>query len=92
MGPEGIQNQEAAAVTMTRTRRKKSFVVCLSNDGYSASLEPRKIYVALRDVEAERNGFLRIVDESGGDYLYAREGFAPIKLPRGLQQALDAAR
>jgi len=41
---------------MTRTRKKKSFVVCLSNDGYAASLEPRGIYVALRDVEAERNG------------------------------------
>ena len=54
---------------MTRTRKKKSFVVCLSNDGYAASLEPRKIYVALRDAEAERNGLLRIVDESGEDYL-----------------------
>src|SRR6266850_2529008 len=40
----------------TRTRKKKSYVVCLSNDGYAASLEPRGIYVALRDVEAERNG------------------------------------
>ena len=41
---------------MTRTRKRKSFVVCLSNDGYAASLEPRKIYVALRDVAAEREG------------------------------------
>jgi len=54
---------------MTRTRKKKSFVVCLSNDGYAASLESREIYVALRDAEAERNGLLRIVDESGEDYL-----------------------
>jgi hypothetical protein len=76
---------------MTRPRRKKSFVVCLSNDGYTASLEARKIYVALRDPGAERNGLLRVVDESGEDYLYARERFAPLKLPRGLQQALAAA-
>ncbi len=76
---------------MTRMRKKKSFVVCLSNDGYAASLEPRKIYVALRDAEAERNGLLRIVDESGEDYLYSRSHFAPLKLPRGLQQALAAA-
>lgn len=76
---------------MTKTRRKKTFVVCLSNDGYAASLEPRKIYVALHDAAAERNGLLRIVDESGEDYLYPRERFAPLKLPRGLQRALAAA-
>ncbi len=76
---------------MTRTRKKKSFVGYLSNDGYAASLEPKKIYVALRDVEAERNGLLRVVDESGEDYLYSRSRFAPLKLPRGLQQALAAA-
>ncbi len=76
---------------MIRTRRKKSLVVCLSNDGYAASLEPRKIYVALRDVEAERNGLLRVVDESGEDYLYPSSRFAALKLPRGLQQALVAA-
>ena len=47
---------------MTRTRKKKSFVVCLSNDGYGGSLEPRKIYVALRDAAAERNGLVRVVE------------------------------
>ena len=73
-----------------RTRKKKSFVVCLSNEGYGASLEPRKIYVAIRDAAAERNGLLRVIDESGEDYLYSRERFAPLKLPRGLQQALTA--
>jgi len=66
-------------------------VVCLSNDGYSASLEPRKIYVALRDAVAERQGLLRVVDESGEDHLYSRERFAPLELPRGLQRALAAA-
>jgi hypothetical protein len=76
---------------MIRARNKTSFVVCLSNDGYAASLEPRKIYVALRDAEAERNGLLRVVDESGEDYLYARSHFASLKLPRGLRQALVAA-
>ena len=85
------QLSEASSVErMTRTRKKKSFVVCLSNDGYAASLEPRKIYVALRDAAAERKGLLRVVDESGEDYLYSRERFAPLKLPRGLQQALAA--
>ncbi len=50
-----------------------------------------KIYVALRDAEAERNGLLRVVDESGEDYLYSRSHFALLKLPRGLQQALADA-
>ena len=76
---------------MTKSRRKKSFMVCLSNDGYAASLEPRKIYLVFRDVEVECNGFLRVVDESGEDYLYPQSRFAALKLPRGLQQALAAA-
>jgi len=66
--------------------------VCLSNEGYAASLEPRKIYIALRDTWAERNGLLRVVDESGEDYLYGRERFAPLKLSRSLQHALAGAR
>ena len=75
---------------MTRTRKKISFVVCLSNQGYPAALETRKIYVSLRDAKAEQNGLLRVVDESGGDYLYQPSRFAPLKLSRGLQQALIA--
>jgi hypothetical protein len=75
---------------MTKTRRKKSFVVCLSNDGYSASLEALKIYVALSDAVAASNGLLRVVDESSEDYLYARERFAALKLLRRLQQAVTA--
>jgi hypothetical protein len=75
---------------MTKTRRKKSFVVCLSNDGYSASLEALKIYVALSDAVTASNGLLRVVDESGEDYLYARERFAALKLLRRLQQAVTA--
>jgi hypothetical protein len=47
--------------------------------------------VAIRDAGAERNGLLRVIDESGEDYLYPRERFAPLKLPRGLQRALAAA-
>lgn len=76
---------------MKKTRKKKSYVVCLSNEGYSASLEARKIYIAIRDAEAERAGLLRVVDESGEEYLYSRSRFAPVKLSRGLQQALSTA-
>lgn len=46
------------------------FVVCLSNEGFEAALEPRKIYPSLPDSDAEREGLVRVVDESGEDYLY----------------------
>jgi hypothetical protein len=57
---------------MTKTQAKQ-LVVCVENDGYAVSLEKRKIYVALRDAAAEKHNMLRIVDESGEDYLYAPE-------------------
>jgi hypothetical protein len=66
-------------------------VVCVNNDGYSASLEQRKIYVALRDVNAEKHGLLRIIDESGDDYLYPKAFFRAIALPSGVKKAVLAA-
>jgi hypothetical protein len=48
----------------------KQLVVCVDNTGYAVSLERRKVYIALRDAEAEKHGLLRIRDESGEDYLY----------------------
>src|SRR5438067_2547359 len=54
----------------------KHLVVCISNEGYLASLEKRKIYLAVRDAPAERRGLIRIVDESGEDYLIQRHSFA----------------
>lgn len=49
---------------------EQRFVVCLTNEGFEAALEPRKLYVALLDDGAEREGLVRVVDESGEDYLY----------------------
>jgi hypothetical protein len=70
----------------------KQLVVCVSNEEYPASLERRKIYVALRDPGAEKHGLVRIVDESGDDYLYPKELFRPIALPQAVKRAvLDAA-
>jgi hypothetical protein len=53
----------------------KQLVVCIDNEGYAASLEKRKIYIALRDAAAEKHGPLRIVDETGEDYLYPKKSF-----------------
>jgi hypothetical protein len=69
----------------------KQLVVCVSNDGHAASLEKRKIYVALRDAGAEKLGLLRIVDESGEDYLYPRTLFRTIALPQSVKRAVLAA-
>ena len=71
--------------------RAKQLVVCVSNDGFSASLEKRKIYVALRDTAAEKHGLLRIVDESGDDYLYPKMFFRSIALPQSVRKAVFAA-
>jgi hypothetical protein len=56
----------------------KQLVVCIDNDGYAVSLEKRKIYIALRDAAADKHRLLRIVDESGEDYLYPKRSFRPI--------------
>jgi hypothetical protein len=75
---------------MTKAQAKQ-LVVCIDNDGYAASLEKRKIYLALRDTEAEKHGLLRIVDESGEDYLYPKTFFRAIVLPQGVRKAVLAA-
>jgi hypothetical protein len=59
---------------------KSRLVVCLRNDGYEASLEPRKIYTALRDTDATRHNQLRVIDESGSDYLFPSSLFATVTL------------
>jgi len=69
----------------------KQFVVCVQNDGYPASLEKRKIYVALRDPTAEKLGQLRVIDESGDDYLYPKGFFRSIALPDSIKKAVLAA-
>jgi len=75
--------------TMAKAQSKQ-LVVCIDNDGYAASLERRKIYVALRDAAAEKHGLLRVIDESGDDYLYPKVFFRTIALPQALRKAVLA--
>lgn len=72
-------------------RQPNSLVVCLKNDGYEASLERRKIYVVLPNDAAAKHGLLRVIDESGDDYLYPRECFAALELPPALKRTVMAA-
>jgi hypothetical protein len=60
---------------------KRKFLLCVDNKGYEASLEIRKLYENLPDKDAERHHQVRIIDESGEDYLYPSKFFAPITLP-----------
>jgi hypothetical protein len=68
-----------------------TLVLCLRNKGYEVSLEPRKIYQALPDTEAKRHGQLRVIDESGEDYLFPESLFAAIKLHAALRRAVLSA-
>ena len=72
-------------------RFKKQFAVCIDNTDYEASLIPRKIYEVLPDEEAAKDDFLRVVDESGEDYLFHKSHFVQIKLPRAVKQAFVRA-
>jgi len=69
----------------------KQFVVCLKNKGYEVSLERRKIYRVLPDPEAAKHRQVRVIDESGEDYLYPQAFFAPIELPQPIRRAVLAA-
>ena len=66
---------------MTDAGVKRQFVICVDNDGYPASLERWKVYRALPDRKANAHGLLRVMDESGEDYLYEKARFRAIELP-----------
>jgi hypothetical protein len=56
------------------------FLICIRNDGYPASLETRKVYQGLPDPDAEAQGLVRVIDESGEDYLFPKSMFLPVEL------------
>jgi hypothetical protein len=66
-------------------KKKEKFVVCINNHDYPASLELNKIYRALPDADAEQDGDLRVIDESGEDYLYPAEWFVSVTLPQEVE-------
>jgi hypothetical protein len=76
---------------MTRGQRKH-YLFCVSNRGYAASLVRRRVYRPLADAAASREGFVRVVDESGEDYLYPRRLFVEIDLPPEAERAFRAPR
>ena len=76
---------------MATKKETVRFAICVSNDGYPASLEPRKIYRVLPDQVAAMRHFVRVVDESGEDYLYPEDFFVPVEVPQAAQGAFAHA-
>jgi hypothetical protein len=72
-------------------RSKKQFAICVRNEG-AEDLEIRKIYRILPDARAAKDSYVKVVDESGEDYLYPADFFVPLVLPREAERALSAAR
>ena len=70
---------------------KKQYALCINNKDYEASLIPRKIYEIIPDERAEQDDFVRIIDESGEDYLYHTSHFVFIQLPLEVERALVTA-
>lgn len=75
---------------MAKESKEQSFALCIENTECE-DLEKRKIYTVLPDDEAAKEGYLRIVDESGEDYLYPQSYFILVELPREAQDALQVA-
>ena len=72
-------------------KNKKKFVLCIENKD-TDDLEKRKIYQIIPDSNAEKEGYIRIVDDSGDDYLYPKNYFIPIQLPLEIQKAISASK
>lgn len=72
-------------------RTEPQFVVCVKNKGYAAALELRKLYQVISDVAAAKLRQIRVIDESGEDYLYPEEYFVAIQLPHSAEKAVRRA-
>jgi len=70
---------------------KKQYMICVDNRGYESSLEKRKLYEVMNDRKAEKYHQIRIIDESGEDYLYPESFFASVRLPMATKERLELA-
>src|SRR5262250_153388 len=87
--------ERRSCIGMRRSRpAAPRFVICIDNSRYPASLELHKVYRVVSDDAAIRDGDLRVVDESGEDYLYPAARFVPVALPAKARGSLfrSAAR
>ena len=76
---------------MTKKKQRSRFLLCVKNDAYPVSLEVRKIYQEIADEKAAVKNMVRIVDESGEDYLYPESYFVALEIPKAAVKALSRA-
>ena len=86
-----INPRKAKTIAPRASSTKARYVVCVKNDGNAASLEKRKIYQSLPDRDAAAHGLLRVIDESGEDYLFPAKWFVPITVSPTIAKALASA-
>ena len=77
---------------MNKQSSSSQFVVCINNLENEASLEFGKIYNVIPDPDAESDGMIRIIDESGEDYMFSASRFYPVQLPAQLEGMLSVSR
>lgn len=86
---EGVRTTKRAGATVRPEESVTGrFAVCVRNDDYPASLEPRKLYPVLEDDFGNEHGMIRVVDESGEDYLFPSEYFVRVSLPQAVERRL----
>lgn len=68
--------------------QSKQFAICIHNGEYAGTLELRKVYEVLADESAAKRNYMRVIDESGEDYLYPRAWFVPVAVPENVEQLL----
>jgi len=87
----GRKESKSSGIWIKPMTTGKQFVLCVDNTDYEASLITRKVYEVIPDEQAEKDDLIRIIDESGEDYLYHTSQFVFIELPIEIEQALVAA-
>ena len=82
-------NTRAARPSRTQAGRgERRYVICIRNDDYAASLELRKLYIVLEDEFGAEHQMIRVIDESGEDYLYPDSYFLRVDLPAAVERTL----
>src|SRR5947209_1015886 len=98
MKPMGSAEKKSRSSALSPKRKSVSaheggmhYVVCIRNEDFPASLEIRKIYQSIPDPASKKLNLIRVIDESGEDYLYPHDYFIAVKLPRAVERAVQLA-
>ena len=76
---------------MKHRAHSRDFVICVSDDGFEASLDVRRVYERIEDRDASARGLVRVIDESGEDYLFPAALFVPIEVPKAAGRAFSTS-